>query len=64
MELGLELCVDFEVFEDGIVEEEEMVQLHVTSDDPAILLVEANTITITIINTDGNYLLLQNSFKN
>ena len=53
MEFDSEVCIDFEVFEDGIVEEDEMVQLEVTSDDPAILLVETNSTIIAINNTDG-----------
>lgn len=53
VEFGLEVCVDLEVFEDNIVEEEETVQLQVTTSDPAIMIVEASSTVIAINNTDG-----------
>ena len=47
-------CVDLNVYEDDLVEANETLLLQLTSDDPAILLVEPVTTEITIINTDGN----------
>ena len=51
--LPTNICVALQVFEDDLVEGNETFQLQVTSDDPAILLVEPSTAEITIINTDG-----------
>ena len=53
MNLPTNVCVTVQVFEDGIVENDETFQLQLTSDDPAILLVQPNTSEIIIINTDG-----------
>ena len=51
--LPTNICVALQVCEDDLVEGNETFQLQVTSDDPAILLVEPSTTEITIINTDG-----------
>lgn len=53
LDLNLEQCVDIQVFEDNIVEGEETVELQVTSNDPAIEIVDPSRIIISIINTDG-----------
>ena len=47
------ICVVLQVFEDGIVEGDEIVELHVTSDDPAILVVNSSSVVITIISSDS-----------
>lgn len=50
------MCVDLVISEDNLVEDNETFVLEITSDDPAILLVDPTTAQITIINTDGkNY---------
>jgi hypothetical protein len=47
------ICVNVTVIEDGIVEMEETLQLHLSSEDPAILLVEPFVAEITINNSDS-----------
>ena len=46
-------CVDLQVFEDGLLEDVEMLQLRVESNDSSILIMEPSDVTISIINTDG-----------
>ena len=48
-----ELCVSFQALDDSLVEFEEDFDLRVSSDNPAIMFVEPNSVKITITNTDG-----------
>ena len=52
-DLPTEMCVVVSVFEDGLVEVTETVSLELTTDDPAVLLVEPTTAVLTLVSTDG-----------
>ena len=47
-------CVDIQVIEDRLVEGNETLNLVVTSDDPAVMLLN-NQVEISIFNTDGKF---------
>ena len=49
-----QVCIDVQVFEDRLVEENETVSIFVTTDDLSILLVNTQ-VEILIINTDGRF---------
>lgn len=48
-----EVCVTLEVYLDNLVEEDEMIKILITTEDPAIMLVQPSIANITIINSDG-----------
>lgn len=48
-----EMCIVLRVFEDGLVESNETLFLEVTTEDPAVMLVEPRIAVITIINSDS-----------
>ena len=48
-----EVSFILQVPKDHIVEEEEVLELSVTSEDPAIVLVDPSTSNISITNIDG-----------
>lgn len=48
-----EMCVELLVFEDGLVETDETLLMELTTNDPAVLLVEPITALVTIVNTDS-----------
>lgn len=47
------ICTNVSVSQDGLVEMDETLQLHLTTDDVAVILVEPFIADITIINSDG-----------
>ena len=49
-----QICIDVQVFEDRLVEENETVSVFVTTDDLSILLLNTQ-VEILIINTDGKF---------
>ena len=48
-----EPCVGIQVSEDGLVETDEVLTLVLNSSDLAVMLIEPDTATVTIVNTDG-----------
>lgn len=52
-DLPTEMCVVMTVSEDDLVEETETVSLEVTTDDPAVLLLQPTTAVVSIVSTDG-----------
>ena len=51
--LPAEMCVDIRVSEDDLVETDEVLTLVLNSSDLAVVLMEPDTATVTIVNTDG-----------
>lgn len=58
-DLSPEMCVSVLVYEDVLVEDNEQFLLVLTTNDPAVLLVEPNVTEIIIINTDGIYMFVK-----
>lgn len=47
------LCVTLQTLDDNFVEFEEDLEMHISNNSPAIVLVEPIIAMITIVNTDG-----------
>ena len=47
--------VDITILDDQVIEGTEVFQVRIDSDDAQVRIVEPQTITVTIIDTDGTY---------
>ena len=47
-------CVEVHIMEDSVLESDEVFQLHLSSNDSAVLLPDP-TVNVEIIDNDGNY---------